>query len=139
MDQRFPQWQGTHLLNRRIDIDECRYVVLLTQTYCFNVEKDLKFALRITKKPINWFVTKFKENKVRVEYATLFTKQELKRLGPTSIKTSQRIVARLLQTFYKKNTIVVCPKPYTKYIDQYKCITSDTFTELLYDTAIGGS
>lgn len=125
MDQTFVQWKEARQLNEIIGIDACQWVVLLPYTQHFNVEKDLKKTLGITKQPLVWFVQQFKKYKVRVEYATVFTDKELETFGPVGISTSQGMVAVLLQKFYPPETIVVCPKRYT--VKRYKCISSDTF------------
>ena len=46
----FEQWKSAEKLNRIISTSECTYVILLIKTGSFDVEKDLKNTLHITKK-----------------------------------------------------------------------------------------
>lgn len=106
LDCSMRQWESADRLNDRTKVtpDVCQYVVLLNQTYNFNVEKDLKQTLKINKKPLVWFVHAFQRCRVSVEYTTLFTQKELQTFGPIATEQSNGIVVRLFQKKYDAST-----------------------------------
>lgn len=100
------QWTLVNQFNIQTGIlpDNCQYVVLLNNTQNFQVIKDLKFFLKINKKPLSWFIKEFRNHRVRVEYTTLFTVREKKKLGPIATKICNGITTRLFQKIYNHKT-----------------------------------
>ena len=131
----FPQWDLARRLNLQTNVspDECRYVVLLTETYSFRVEKDLKKTLKINKKPLVWFVKTFREHRVRVEYTTCFTQSELNVLGPIASQQSHGIVRRLFQKQYPSTVRLVGGKFHVRRVwgdaCPYASLSIETFRD----------
>lgn len=118
------QWELARRLNQRTGVTPaaCQYVVLINQTYSFQIENDLKKTLRINKKPLNWFIRKFQQYRVRVEFTTLFTKKELDRFGPIAIQQSHGIVTRLFNQRYNPTTVkLVTPTWFAKKMWNQQC------------------
>ncbi|GFS53160.1 uncharacterized protein TNCV_4516911 [Trichonephila clavipes] len=102
MSYAFPQWESARRLNKQIKVtpDKCQYVVLLHQTNCFNIEKDLRKLLKINHKPLVWFINTFQKHRVRVEYGVLFTQRELSVFGPIAIQLTHDILSKRFETIY---------------------------------------
>lgn len=130
MTAEFPQWNSVERLNQIIDTPVCNYVLLLTGTESFNIEEDLKKTLHITKRPVNWFVEKFKFYGVRVEYATIFCEKDIRHFGPISQTTSEGICKQYLRSKYPPSVIVVCPPGFAKQLP-FESINPETLVQKL--------
>ncbi|GFQ99828.1 uncharacterized protein TNCT_226581 [Trichonephila clavata] len=102
MSDSFPQWESVQRLNEQIKVTPptCQYVLLLHQTNCFNIEKDLRKLLKINHKPLVWFINTFQKHRVRVEYAVLFTQRELSVFGPIATQQTHGILSKRFQKIY---------------------------------------
>lgn len=125
MDIPFPQWSSAKQFNQHAASSTHHYVVLLTHTQSFNIEKDLKYFFRITKKPLLWFSKKFKEHGIQVEYATLFTQKDIQTFGPLSTNVSNAIVRCYLQSKYSESVVCVCSASFAKKIP-FQSISPET-------------
>lgn len=109
----FLQWESVRQFNKETGVspDDCKFVVLLKNTNSFQVDIDLKKTLKITRKPLKWFIDIFRQYRVRVEYVTLFLPQDLKSLGPIADQQTIGIVSRLFEILYStsKPTLVATP------------------------------
>jgi hypothetical protein len=137
MDETLPQWELVKRINRLTGIskEDCLYVFLLTSTFKFEANKDIQFALHITKKPLQWFVKVFTLHGVRVEYGTVFTKNEHEQYGPIAQKISLGIVERLLQRYYSPRVKFVGPKWFFKQLPTIgidRTLSYDSFSERLF-------
>ncbi|GFQ83349.1 uncharacterized protein TNCT_423371 [Trichonephila clavata] len=102
MPYAFPQWESARRLNEQIKVTPhtCQYVLLLNQTNCFDIEKDLRKILKINHKPLVWFINTFQKHRVRVEYAVLFTQRELSVFGPIAHQQTHGILSKRFETIY---------------------------------------
>lgn len=109
----FLQWESARVFNKETGIspNDCQFVILIQKTNLFQVERDLKKTLKVTRKPLKDFITKFRQHRVRVEYVTLFLPQDLKSLGPIADQQTSGIVSRLFDKIYSvsKPTLVATP------------------------------
>ena len=122
----FEQWSSAQKFNNIVSTPVIHYVVLLNKTYCFKVEKDLKFFLKITKKPLVWFIQKFREHGIRVEYGTLFTHKDILHFGPLSKAVSNGIVSWYLQSEYSHSVVFVCTAGFAKQLPFHETINPET-------------
>lgn len=113
-DPLFPQWKSAKKFNSIVKAPVHHYVVLLTKTDTFEVGRDLRLFLNITKKPLNWFSEKFQKHGVQVEYGTLFPQRDIRLLGPLAISVSNGIVRHYLQSTYSHSVVFVCAASFTK-------------------------
>ncbi|GBN05072.1 hypothetical protein AVEN_117941-1 [Araneus ventricosus] len=132
----FPQWASVRRFNDLTGVspETCRYVLLLETASAFDVEKVLKRALKINKIPIIWFIQTFQKHGVRVEYATLFTNQELKVFGLIASQQAYGIVQKLLQKTHgtSKPTYVVqswCVKKLWSGRNRSETMSPETFRD----------
>lgn len=125
MDFPFSQWSSAKQFNQLVANSTHHYVVLLTYTERFDIYKDLKYFFRITKKPLVWFSKKFKEHGIQVEYATLFTQDDIQYFGPLSTNVSNAIVRCYLQSKYSESVVCVCSASFAKKIP-FKSISPET-------------
>ncbi|GFR04729.1 uncharacterized protein TNCT_37841 [Trichonephila clavata] len=104
MPYAFPQWESARRLNEQIKVTPytCQYVLLLNQTNCFDIEKDLRKCLKINHKPLVWFINTFQKHRVRVEYAVLFTQRELSVFGPIAHQQTHGILSKRFENIYGK-------------------------------------
>lgn len=134
MADEFQQWKSAERFNQQITSSisnfVCNYVLLLTETKLFKVEEDLKYTLHITKKPLYWFVEKFRVHGVQVEYGTIFCKKDIEHFGPISQATSQGIVKQYLRSKYPSTVHIVCHPRYAKHLP-FQSIHPDTFVSML--------
>lgn len=112
----FAQWKSIENLNQLVSNSVCRYVLLITRTDNFDIYKDLRNTLHITKKALHWFVQKFIEFGVRVEYGTVFRQKDIKHFGPVSKTVSDGIVKQYLQSKYSPTVVFVCNPGYAKQL-----------------------
>lgn len=130
MQEHFPQWSSAFKFNKLFPLSHYNYVLLITETHSFDLVKDLKRTLKITKKPIRWFVESFKTHGVRVEYGTIFSKSEFRRFGPASRTFSEGVVKNYLDSKYSREKIFVCPPGFTKKMP-FQSINPGTLTDKL--------
>ncbi|GFQ80496.1 hypothetical protein TNCT_266421 [Trichonephila clavata] len=90
MPYAFPQWESVRRLNEQIKVTPltCQYVLLLNQTNCFDIEKDLRKFL------------KHQKHRVRMEYAVLFTQRELSAFGPIAHQQTHGILSKRFENIY---------------------------------------
>lgn len=129
----FQCWKAARELNAHINVSpsQCKYVLVLYSTTSFNVLKDIKKVLRITKKSNAWLLGKFKEYDVRVEYFTLFPKKSQKKYGPTSLRVSKEIANRLLEATYAPSVVLVTDRKHCVTSKKYEIITPHTLVQKL--------
>lgn len=130
------QWASAQWFNdlTKINPETCQYVFLLEKTFGFQIEKDLKRALKINRKPIIWFIQTFQQHRVRVEYVTLFTQKELSVFGPLASQLSYGIAQKLFQKRYGNTKPIFVAQPWcVKKLwtgrNPFHVITSETFRD----------
>lgn len=137
----FQQWYFADRFNQEIGINvsNCRYVLILPKTLKFDLEKDLQKTLKITKKPLQWFVLRFRQYDLRIEYGTIFTQKDIRAFGPVSEQVSAGIVGRLLCSKYPLSVTFVCCKQFAKELsllsEGYQVESSDMLVDRLLKPA----
>lgn len=108
----FPQWMNLFQFQQKLFQKQSpppKYVILISTTPSFQIYHDLKVTLGIKHFPLPWFIARFREHRVQVEYLTLFSRRDQSVLGPIAKQVSEDICLRLLKKKYsEKNTIMVC-------------------------------
>lgn len=137
MDLPFPQWKAAHRFNTLIAPPAHHYVLLLTRTRAFDLNRDLKQSLSVTKKPLIWFVRKFRKYGVQVEYGTVFTQRDLRHFGPVATTVSHGIVRTYLGARYSRSVVFVCPPGLAKQLP-FEIITPDTLLHRITTTTTTG-
>jgi hypothetical protein len=127
----FVQWNNAKQLNKLIGSEKnnASFVLLLKNTTQFDVENDIKSTLYLQKKSLNWFIEKFKQIGVVVEYATIFTNNEIKLLGPISSSVSDDICNLYIKTLYDPNRVRLVAS--FKTLGNFRIVTPADFTETL--------
>lgn len=103
----FPQWNQAIQFNQIVKPNPIQSVLLLHRTRNFNVIQDLSTTLRITKRPQDWFIRRFKDLGVVVEYATVFTIAEIQKLGPISSNVSDKICEIRISNLYPDRSLQI--------------------------------
>lgn len=137
MEFPFQQWLAAKKFNQCVANSTHHYVILLTKTQKFNIEQDLKYSLNITKKPLLWFVKKFKQHGIQVEYATLFSQKDIQTYGPLSTTVSNAIVRNYLQSKYSESVVFVCSASFAKKIP-FKTISPETLVYRISEQGVEG-
>lgn len=121
----FKQWTDVTKLNQATAASVHHYVILLTKTNSFKIEKDLKDFLKLTKKSTAWLVQKFRKYGIQVEYGTIFNQKDVRFLGPLATSTSNGIVRWIMQQRYTRSVLFVCPDSFAKQLP-FDTISPDT-------------
>ncbi|GFT05740.1 uncharacterized protein TNCV_2711061 [Trichonephila clavipes] len=140
MPYAFPQWESARRLNEQIKVTPhtCQYVLLLPQTNCFDIEKDLRKLLKINHKPLVWFINTFQKHQVQVEYGVLFTQRELNVFGPIATQQTHGILSKRFETLYGefKPTFVALPwciKKLWRGRNPFPTVSIETFRDRITD------
>lgn len=108
-----PFWSSADEFNQIVGVTtHLRYLLLITRTHQFQINQDIKSALKINKKPNLWFIEKFRALGARVEYVTAFTVAQKRLLGPTSERVSSEICKLKIKARYSERSppppVLVC-------------------------------
>lgn len=127
-----PQWSSAERFNRLVAAPAHHYVILLPFTDSFDVEKDLKHFLDITKKPLIWFAEKFRKHGIRVEYGTVFCQRDARQIGPLATNASYGIVRCRMQSAYSNSVVFVCAPHVAKQLP-FETINPETLVRRILE------